>query len=304
MMHWLISMGVLGTAHAERLPHVEMLIRRGQYRLAVTAANALIDEQPDNADLYASLGIAWAKNSFYADALGAFSLSMGSSYYEVQGLEAHADALRAVGQGEAAAALRLEFRVNASASNGRLLRILLGAADDLRSVGDISGAAALLDEAESIFPRSPMLHAVRADLLMDTGELDAVDITLAHMKEMGETSRGAAVLARRALLAEDYAEADAALENARKFRTPTHRLASLRAEVLRLEGDPHSAAEVLERNRWQAIEAPELIQVRLKVYADLEDTTSAAYWEHMARSRYGENHLVQDGLSYLESSRL
>ena len=79
---------------------------------------------------------------------------------------------------------------------------------------------------------------------------------------------------------------------------------AVRAEVLRLKGDPHSAAEVLERTRWQAIESPELIQVRLKVYADLEDTASAAVWEQMARIRYGENHLVQDGLSYLESSRL
>ena len=73
-----------------------MLIRRGQYRLAVTMASKLMVEQPDNPDLYAALGIAWAKNTFYADALGAFALSMGSSYYEEQGIEAHADALRAV----------------------------------------------------------------------------------------------------------------------------------------------------------------------------------------------------------------
>lgn len=261
-------------------------------------------EQPDNPELYAALGVAWAKNSFYADALGAFALSMGSSYYEEQGLEAHADALRALGEGEAAAALRQEFLVSVYANEGRMLRVLLGSADDLRSVGDFEGAAELIDEAESVYPRSPMVHAVRAELLMDVGDLDAADATLALMNRQGGTSRGSAALARRALMVDDYDAAHAALEGARKFRTPTQRLASLRAEVLRLKGDPHSAAEVLERTRWQAIESPELIQVRLKVYADLEDTASAAVWEQMARIRYGENHLVQDGLSYLESSRL
>ena len=266
-------------------------------------ASKLMVEQPDNPDLYAALGIAWAKNTFYADALGAFSLSMGSSYYEEQGIEAHADALRAFGEGEAAAALRQEFLVSTQANEGRILRVLLGAADDLRSVGDFEGAADLIDEAESVYPRSPMVHAVRAELLMDVGDLDAADAALALMMRQGGTSRGSAALARRALLVGDYAAADEALEGARKFRTPTHRLASLRAEVLRLSGDPHGAADILERNQWAVLESPELIQVRLKVYADMGADASVAHWEHMARTRYMDNPLIQDSLSYLHEKR-
>ena len=294
----------LPVAHAQMFGALEMFIIRGQYRLATQAANKKLSEDPDNVELHAIIGVAWAKNSFFADALGAFSLCPGSVYYENQGIEAHADALRSVGRGEEAVVLRLQRLLDPSLNEGRTMKVLLGAVDDLREVGDLAGAMAFAEQAEALFPRSPMAHAVMADIYLDAGDLDAADQAIWAMSRMGGTSRGAAVQARRALLDGDYTEADAVLESARQFRTPTVRLAALRAEVLRQGGDPHTAAELLERNRWRALEAPELLQVRLMVYADMEDTESAAYWKHIAITRYNDNSLVQSGLAYLEAAEL
>ncbi len=185
---------------------------------------------------------------------------------------------------------------------GRELKVLIGAMDDLREAGDFDGALAIADRAEALFPRSPMAMAAVADVYLDIGDLDAADAAIWAMRQLGDTTRGAAVLARRAIIDGDLTEADAILEDSRRFRNPTARLASLRAEVLRLGGDPHSAADLLERNRWRALETPELIQVRLKVYTDMEDTSELAYWRALAESRYSANSAVRDGLTYLEDA--
>jgi Flp pilus assembly protein TadD len=295
----LLSLPVAG---AQGLGSLEMLIQRGQYRLATQAVFKRLAESPDDVELHAILGVAWSKNDFYTDALGAFALCSGSIYYEDRGIEAHADALRAVGQGEAAAALRLERLLDADLNEGRELKVLIGAMDDLREAGDFDGALAIADRAEALFPRSPMAMAAVADVYLDIGDLDAADAAIWAMRQLGDTTRGAAVLARRAIIDGDLTEADAILEDSRRFRNPTARLASLRAEVLRLGGDPHSAADLLERNRWRALETPELIQVRLKVYTDMEDTSELAYWRALAESRYSANSAVRDGLTYLEDA--
>ncbi|MFT5680620.1 MAG: tetratricopeptide (TPR) repeat protein [Myxococcota bacterium] len=306
MKRWFIPLGLLLSlpiARAQGFGSLGMLIQRGQFRLAAQNANKQLEATPDSVELHAILGVAWSKNDFHADALGAFLLCVGATYYEDQGIEAHADGLRAIGRGREAAALRLERLLGPSLSIGRELRVLLGAQGDLREIGDFDGAMEIADRAEALFPRSPMVFAAIADIHLDMGDLDSADEAIWMMEQFGETSRGSVVRARRAIADGDFTEADTILEEARKFRTPTVRIGALRAEVLRLSGDPHAAADLLERNRWRALESSELIQTRLKVYTDMGDTVSADYWAKLAADRYGDNLNIQDGLSYYTAAR-
>jgi len=303
MTRWLLAavlIGLAGIAQAQGLGAVEAFLRRGQYRLAAQNITRQLEKSPDDIELSAMLGVAWSKMGFSVDALVMFQLCPGASYYEARGLDAHADALRALGRGEAAASLRIQRLLTSDLSEVQQLLILLWAADDLRAAGDYRGALEQVYRAEALFPRSPMVSAVLADIWMDAGDLEQADAALWANTLHGQTSRGASVRARRAMLDEDFAEASEILEAARMFRNPTPRLASLRAEVLRLQGDPHAAADILERNRWRSMEIPELITARLRVYADLEDAASAENWVALAEQHYGANLEVTAALMYFK----
>ena len=303
MTRWLLViglMGLTGIVQAQGVGSVGMFIRRGQYRLAVQNINHQLEKTPDNIELFAMLGTAWSKMGHSTDALVMFQLCPGSVYYEDQGLDAHADALRSLGEGEAAASLRLQRLLTSGLDEGRQLRILLWAADDLRAAGDYSSALEVAYRAEALFPRSPMVFAILADIWMDAGDLDKADAAIWATSLHGATSRGASVRARRAILDEDFTEASEILEAARIFRNPTSRLASLRAEVMRLQGDPHAAADILERNRWRMMEQPELIAARLRVYADLEAPALAESWVVLAEQHYGSNPEISAALAYFK----
>ena len=308
MNRWLLSavllLCALPVAEARLFGRVDLMIRRGKYRVAVQNISQQLTESPDDPELFALLGVAFARVGFPVDALVAFQLSLGSEYYEDQGLEAHADALRAIGKGEEAARLRLERLMGDNVSQVRALQILIGAADDLREAGDLDGTLEMLSRAEALYPRSATVFAVRAELYLDIGDIDAADAALRMGKWAGDSSRISTTEARMLLILGDTTAAHAVLEDARKYQRPTPVLASLRAEVLRQSGDPHAAADLLERNQWKNLESAGLIQARLKAYTDMGDAASVRYWAHLARSRYAENPQVRDGLNYLAASGL
>ncbi len=288
---------LIGSAWARSSDGVEMMIRRGQYRVATQNANRALQASPDDVELHAAIGIAWSKAGYFADAAGAFKLCAGSTLYEDKGLEAHADQIRAMGDGQGAAALRLQRLLDAEISDFHAMKVWMGVVDDLRMDGDLVGAEDAAYQALSLFPRSPMALAMLADVYMDAGELDEADAALWMAAQQGDTARGFITQARRELIDKDYAAAEAVLESARKLRTPTLRLAVMRAEVKRQQGNAHGALEILERARWQLTEHPEMLAVRIMTLTDL-GYPDAAEFAARAQLIYPNNPLIEEAIAY------
>lgn len=280
-------------------PDLSGLVRRGQYRLAVNKALALLARDPDDADLYAVLGVSWSKAGYFPDAAGAFPLSLGSAYYEDQGIEAEADQLRAMGRGREAAALRVQRLLDPSLNLGREVRVWLGMVDDLRAAGDLNGALDVVAMCLAIYPASPMVHATVADVHLDAGDREEADTELILADSLGATMRGHVVHARTALLDGDLDQAALWLDDARMFQNRTRRLAALRAEVLRRQGDPAGAEELLEQPNWVRSEDPEIVAVRILVHTDLGDRAGAEDWARLGREVYADNPEVSAALAYM-----
>ena len=102
--------------------------------------------RPDDIELMAALAVAESRSGYFADAAGSFALCEGAQLYEDLGLEAHANVLRALGDGGQAAALRLQRQLSPLVRPLKRLRELLA----LRLHQPQTGMAWLLEQLSSL----------------------------------------------------------------------------------------------------------------------------------------------------------
>lgn len=285
-------------ARGESAGSAALSIRQARYRLAVVQASRGLEENPDEPDLHATLATAWSKAGYFADAAGAFELCAGSAYYESHGLDAHADQIRAMGQGREAATLRLQQLVNPQLADARRMRVLLAAADDLLVEDAPREALELAERAMAAYPRSPMVHAVLADIHLAMGDEEEADFHAWLSASYGQTTRLMLVEARRELAAGNTKGAYSATELAREQHSGSLKIPALRAEIRRVQGDLDSAMAILSLKKWIMTEDPVILAVRIKVFTDAGDWGAAEELADRAQGVYPDNQDIHEALAY------
>lgn len=300
----LLLLGLLAAALAQAPSPGSQLIRQGRPRAAAKNAQAAVARDPEDAEAWAVLGAARAKAGSYGDAAMAFIYGQGSTYYEdVLGLEMHADALQARGLGEQAAELRRQALLRSDLDASREMRLWLGLAEDLRVAGRYEDALDAAATAEGMFPRSPQVHAVQSEIHLDAGQLDLAEQYLRLADDEGGTLLACVVHARLAIAEGDLDEADIWLDAAKAFRSRTQRLAALRAEVLRLQGDPYAAIALLRQQNWSRSDEPHVVAARIHAHVDAEEWQDADEWARLGRRMSAAHPVMQEALAYLDARR-
>ncbi len=270
------------TADAGTTLSGRLFMQRGQYALAIQALRPGIQSTPDDPELHALMGISQARMTFFADAVVSLDFAPGSSAYESEGVNTHADSLRVVGQSARAAELHGAGLLASELSKQDEMLLWVDLVDDHLYAGDLEAAHAAAVQCLTLRPRSGGAHAVMADVALASGDLESTGFHLWMAAEDGQQIlRAMWVEWRLALVLGDLATARAVADEALLFRRRHPRVQAMQAETLRQEGDPESAMGVLDRPDNKLKEHPEILAARISTLQDLGRTveaTSLAAW--------------------------
>lgn len=276
-----LALGMLAVGLAT--PPPMLALGSGQVRVAATALRRALETDPDNADLHARLGIVYSRMGLYADAVEAFRFGLGSGVYEAEGIEHHAEALRGLGRGREAAALRQELLVMVTSEKSELdLRI--GAVEDLRVGGALEEAEALARDTAALFPRSNLAHAWLADVLLDQDRLEDAAFELWLIRDHpAQSTRAVLARARLLWLEGDVEAAWAEVEQVRRGNRTQPVVVMLRVDLLLARGEPEEALWELRRPMMSRYEHPGLQASEVRVLRALgEDDEAAALAARLA----------------------
>lgn len=296
---WLLSVALGGPIS----PAILLSMRMGQPRMALPELREAVRNQPDDPDLYAWLGLALAHIGQYAEAVPAFEMCAGSTIYERNAIGPHADALRATGEPEAAAALRLSRALARKDGADAAGTLFLGQVDDWRWAGrlDLAEDAAWAAIAEA--PSAEQTWAALADVYLDAGDLEEARATLWVATRDGRTSlRGALAEARLAMAEGDYEAAEEALVSSPRERYRSHRLAAMESEILRRQGFPEAARANLEVPRLPDQDRPEVLAERAAAAASAGELVRARTLLNRALSLYPRDPDVLAAAEVLEKA--
>lgn len=152
-------------------------MQQGELARAWRFANNHLQRQPRGRAGHAVLGGVESRMGWAPEALEVFDAGVGARWYGSVGHTLHANALRAVGRGAEAVALRRDdVRIEL---DGVRIRTYVAMVDDLRFAGDPLEAEAALAEGLSHRPRSSALLSVGADLALDRGDIAEAEAWLA-----------------------------------------------------------------------------------------------------------------------------
>lgn len=152
-------------------------MQQGELARAWRFANNHLQRQPRGRAGHAVLGGVESRMGWAPEALEVFDAGIGARWYGSVGHTLHANALRAVGRGAEAVALRRDD--TRSELEGVRMRTYIAMVDDLRFAGDHLSAEAALAEGLSHRPRSSALLSVGADLALDRGDIAEAEAWLA-----------------------------------------------------------------------------------------------------------------------------
>jgi len=286
----------------QRSASVVMLLRTGRSLMAVQNARQSLARTPHNTELLTALAVGEARVGYYADAAATFAFSAGEPLYEELGIEAHATTLRACGDGEAAAALRLQRLLVPELTPQTELRVWMYAADDLWAAGDIGGALDMNEAGRAQFPRSSILHAQAAELHLALGDTDAADFHLWFSDQQGRQQRWHIAEGRRRLQLGDLVGAHEMADAFLTMSQPSARFAAFRAEVLIALGEADDAGYMLNFGRWRLTEDPEILVARMRVRIAQGDLTAAREVAARVRAIYPDNPAVVAALRELAAT--
>lgn len=295
-------LGLAFATTAQALPLAIRGLRRGMPHLAVGMIDEAMLTNPDEADLHSMLGSTWARLGWYADAEGCFRVESSGEWYELGGLTDHADALRELGYGHEAAALRLERRLVVKEQSE--MNLLLGAIDDLRYAGDLAAAEDVAWELAGLFPNSSVVNAYLADIMLDQGRTEEGWYYAMRALEPETPAIRARMVEVRLLVAEgDLVTAEANLATLADARGRSTRIAATRARVMRLQGRSRDALDLLDVRRWTQGEHPELLAVRIEALHDEGEHSEAKALLERAMAVYPTHPDVMLARAHVESAQ-
>jgi len=284
-----------------RAPLAAKAIDARRWYMAMKPLNEALAKNPDDLESRSMLAVLRARMGWFSEAVNEFGLSWGSDYYEREGLGAHADTLRAIGQYEEAAALRLD-RLWVIQDEGEEVVSLLGASEDLRLGGDSWGAIDLAERAMALRPRSPVVYAVLAQAYLELGDLDEAAYYLWTSERVGGSAvRGPIAASELAIRQGDPQAAEQAIEEHRRQRISSWQFAVQISEARRLQGNPAEALWMLDLPQWeQQDHRPELIIAELTLHVDLGNKAEAMELCRTLRTEYPGNHQSVGAIVYTE----
>ena len=289
-MHRLLAILIaimVGNAHAKQAPGVKgpktqfrtvlRLVEHGRYKAAVKAADSVLERHPGAVAVRGLKGIALARLGRYSDALRFLESSQGTQVYlEAGGVSAHADALRAAGQGRAAWRIRSAHLSPTDPQNARVKSRCHGI-DDLLSVGDALEARGLGELAVLEAPESATAHAFLASALLAMGDVDGAQFHqwLAKQYSVKRVPRIAINEARIAAVYGDDLMARRAWSRARVMRKKDPRILAWQSEWLRSKGEHQFAIAGLTKEWVANVQHPDVLSERIRVYRSLEQHKKA-----------------------------
>ncbi len=251
---------------------------------------------PGDQDVCVLEGAAHAVDREYVEAIALLERCQGSPFYEKSAIRYHADALRAMGEYEAAAALRTEQMMLKSISLDQEHYALINRILDYREAGEFQRALELADEAIGLAPDRPSFYGVKADIYLDQGDTGSARAELLIAEHMGFESRKPTLLAQ-ARLQTALGEPDlavSALNPLRKrfLQSPEFWDVYLRAKLAM--GEVDETAEFLKLRRFLSIRSAELEALKAEVMFEQGDLKGAQVQILSAMETYPGSRVVQD----------
>ncbi len=269
-------------------PSVEVVraLRIGQWRTAAESLRESLEHTPDDPELLARLGLAYYQLGLYSDAEAAFRDAAGSTYYEAQGIGAHASTLRELGHFDEAAPLR-QAQLLAADNDSNITTALLGATEDALAAGDPGLALSWAEQALAFRPSSPNAHAWLADAYHRAGDLESAEYHLWLSELDGyRSNRAREVRVRIALDEGAVIEALELVSDSRQGRRRNASLAVLHARVYRELGWYADAQEVFGRQFVNFGERRDYLVERGQLALAVGETTEGCAMLNRADSLY------------------
>lgn len=275
---WVGGLGVVGglglspaVAWARRPPLILRALRLGQVRLAHRELLRALEKEGDDVDLIAIFGATLARAGYFGDAAATFPFAAGSDWYEQQGLGDHADALRELGRGDEAAALRLGVLLRADRSATFDAQVMMEIAEDHLEAGQLGAALEAAERAVAWGPGSPLPYCTLGRVHRALGEPEAAWDALRLADRAADRQVAALELLRAQLLLDAglHEEAFAALDSLPRGRNDNLKVWAMRAEISVQEGLPDDALLVLDHDRLRFQAAPALVEVRARALSAL-----------------------------------
>lgn len=220
-------------------------LKQGQLARAWRFADGHLQRQPRGRAGHAVMGGIESRMGWAVESIDAFDAGEGARWYGSVGRILHANALRAVGRGDEAVALRRDDL--RSDLEGVRLRTWVAMIDDLRAAGDPLGAEAILAEGMAETPRSTVLMSVAADLALDAGDIEGAEAWLALVQHYaGPVRRTRHVILRIAVLEQDHEQVDTVSAALLRVQPGDPVAIAALAHSLIDRGDPDGAWAVLQ----------------------------------------------------------
>lgn len=279
----------LGALGGPKIVRIEAMLRNRRMREALPVVREALGEDPDNVELHAAMMLICDHFGEYSCALSASTFAVGARLTPVDSLRAAADALRADGQGRAAAALRASA-VWDLAGDQQLARIYALISRDLTEVGALDEAEAAMRMAESFAPDSADLQFYGVMNALSVGDLDEAEFRLWRGGLDGSFDGPAQAEAELAVAVASHDLLATNLKGGRPVRQHWSRvgLSALRSRARLLHDDADLAAETVERASykiWGEIYHPELLLCEAAVRrAQGEPAAAAAALERLAHT--------------------
>ena len=292
-----------GQARGAPPAHIMWLADRGMHRQVLKQGREVLASDPDNSDVHALMGMAEARLGNFGDAVAAFTFGEGAAPYETQGIHQHADALREVGQWDAAIDLRMGMLISGVLPVAQELVMYLSLVDDHLAAGDLGMAEDSVLHALGMRPRSPVAHAAMAEIRLAQGDARGAGFHLWMAGEDQQSTRGLRLRARLALAEGNLVAANEYVQIAIALRHSNLRIRALQAELLRQEGRVNEAVALVEMARWRASEHPELMLARVRGWADVGRMAEARSCAARAAAVYPGHPTVLEAADHLRRAQ-
>lgn len=203
----------------------------------------------------------------------------GATVYARWGLRFHADTLRALGEGAAAAQLRTNRLHRSNYGHAQVQYENIARIHDLREAGALLEALEATDDAIAQGPHQGAIYAARAEVYIDLQDLDTAAFEILLAKERGTARTGAtqtALAEARWLLAIDQPEeAVALLRPYRKRNLSNERFTAILGEAFTRAGRLSEAADALREVRYRRQGHPEVELARARLHLAMGDPDTA-----------------------------
>jgi len=256
---------------------VRKLLRR-DLSMALEVLPALLTAHPDDPEVAAAWFAMIHAFGNYGEALSEIPFTLGSAWYEAQGLNLHANALRESGRGAEAAALRAELLTSPAYREGTELMVQVAMVHDLIAAGAAAEAVERGELAVAWFPQFGITWAALGAAQLEAGDIDGAWATVdLGGRHLDEPSVELGLLHARLLWTEGDTEAAWVVMNPLRARTTMDPTAwAQRIELMLARDLASDAANLVQLSRFERMQGPNMVAARVAAYRAAGQTEAAA----------------------------